>query len=247
MKELSAAQSIEIRVNDLCSLSAARGRAVFTPFLNEQELFFAEQLLIKRGDMPYCFWGGDESCLRKMLRVSAYGDEEDFPIFPLTFTFRKADKLEHRDFLGSFMALGIKRELIGDIFTGEGYAAAFCTKTARDVILDGISRIGRVGVKITEGLNVSLPKPELSDITVLAASLRADCIIAGITGLSREKTAEFIKAGNFTLNYTPCLDISKNINSGDIFSLRGYGKFSFSGDTAQTKKGRLRIGLKKYS
>ena len=197
--------------------------------------------------MPFCFWGGDETCIRKMLRVSAYGDEEDFPIFPITFTFRKADKLEHRDFLGSFMALGIKREMIGDIFTGEGYAAVFCTKTARDVILDGISRIGRVGVKITEGLSVSLPKPELSDITVLAASLRADCIIAGITGLSREKTAEFIKAGNFTLNYSQCMDISKNLAPGDIFSLRGYGKFSFSGETAQTKKGRLRVELKKYS
>ena len=79
------------------------------------------------------------------------------------------------------------------------------------------------------------------------ASMRADCLVSGITGLSREKSADFIKSGYFLLNYSECQNVSKNISQDDIITLRGYGNFIVSGEAVQTKKGRLRIILKKYS
>lgn len=248
MKELSARQSTEIRAENLCEMSEKRGRAVFSNFLNEQEQFYAQEYLERRG-VVFSFDGGSERCVRKILRVSSYeeyGEEEPFPIFPLTLKFRKADKPAHGDFLGSFMGLGIKREMIGDIIVCEGFAVVFCTKTARDVIYNGISRVGRVGVTITEGVSDELPEAEFRDVTVIAASMRADCIVSGVTGLSREKTAEFIKAGHFTLNYEECTNVSKNLSQGDVFSLRGYGKFTVESDAGQTKKGRAKVLLKKY-
>ena len=48
-----------------------------------------------------------------------------FPITPLVLSYRKEDKLTHRDFLGSFMALGVERSVIGDIVVGEGQCVAF--------------------------------------------------------------------------------------------------------------------------
>ena len=63
----------------------------------------------------YRFYGGYEDSERKMLGLYFYDEIEAFPISPLQITFRKADKLTHRDFLGALMSLGIERDTIGDI------------------------------------------------------------------------------------------------------------------------------------
>lgn len=245
MKELSPRESIEKRVSDLCYISEKQYAPRFTAFLNEQEQFFAENYLNSRRAL-YSLWGGADCCARKMLCVLPFDMEAEFPVYPLTITFRKEFSLSHRDFLGSFMALRIGREQIGDILTGEGYAIVFCTQTAHDMIVNNISKIGRVGVSISEGINAPLPETAFEEVTAVVASLRADCVVSALSGLSREKSADFVKAGNLTLNYECCNSVSKLISSGDILSLRGYGKFVLSDEGSETKKGRLRITLKKY-
>lgn len=245
MKELSVRESIEKRLSDLCFISEKQCIPKFTAFLNEQEQFFAANYLDSR-KMLYSMWGGADCCARKMLCVLPFEMEAEFPVFPLTITFRKTYTLTHRDFLGSFMALQTGREQIGDILMGEGYAIVFCTATAHNLIADNISKIGRVGVTVSEGINAPLPKAVFEEVTAVVASLRADCIVSAISGLSREKSADFVKAGNLTLNYEFCNSVSKIVSEGDILSLRGYGKFVLTGGGTETKKGKLRIILKKY-
>ena len=245
MRELSARENIEKRISDLCYISEKQGIPKFTPFLNEQEQFFAESFLTS-GRHLYALWGGAECCVRKMLCIMPYECEPDFPLFPVTVTYKKEYTLGHRDFLGSFMALGIGREQIGDILTGEGYAVVFCTQTARDMIVGYISKIGRVGVDISEGINKPLPETLFEEVTAVVASLRADCVVSAVSGLSREKAADFIRSGNFTLNYEICTNVSKLLSEGNIISLRGYGKFALADNGNETKKGKLRITLKKY-
>lgn len=245
MKELSPRESIEKRVSDICFISGKQCIPKFTAFLNEQEQFFAKNFLDSKGEL-YSFWGGADCCTRKMLCVLPFEMEAEFPVFPITITFRKAFTLSHRDFLGSFMSLQIGREQIGDILTGEGYAIIFCTATAHDMIIDNISKIGRVGVEISEGINAPLPETMFEEVTAVVASLRSDCVVSALSGLSREKSADFIRAGNLTLNYESCGSVSKLLTQGDIVSLRGYGKFVLNDEGVQTKKGKLRITLKKY-
>ncbi|MBQ8410845.1 MAG: hypothetical protein IJX15_03830 [Ruminiclostridium sp.] len=182
-----------------------------------------------------------------MLCVLPYDIEPEFPVFPITVTYKKSFSLGHRDFLGSFMSLGIERSQIGDILTGEGYAVVFCTQTAYDMITGYVSKIGRVGVDISEGINKPLPEASFEEITSVVASMRTDCIVSAVTGLSREKASDFIKAGNFTLNYEVSNNVSRLLSEGDIISLRGYGKFVINDNGTETKKGRLRLALKKYS
>ena len=145
MKELSVRESIEKRVSDLCSISEKQYTPKFTAFLNEQEQFFAESFLNSRKAL-YSLWGGADCCARKMLCVLPFEMEAEFPVFPLTVTFRKSFTLTHRDFLGSFMALQIGREQIGDILMGEGYAIVFCTATAHDMIVNNISKISHINI-----------------------------------------------------------------------------------------------------
>ena len=255
IKDNYSRDAFAARLGDMCSLAEKRGSTVFSAFLNDREQYDAQILLGGRHGVSVTFWGGDEACSRRMLAVSPEGNGEaehgDFPIYTLTVAYRKADRPDHRAVLGSFMGLGIERDTVGDIFIGESAVAVFCTKTAHDVILDGIVRVGRVGVSVSDGLSgdaANAVRPvSFVEITVNAASERADCIVAGITGLSREKAAAYIRSGSFMLNYAECVNISRNVSAGDVLTLRGYGKFIVSEDAVTTKKGRLRLTLKKYA
>lgn len=243
------------RLDDMCALAEKRRCPVYSAFLNEREQYDAQVFLGRRYGVSAVFWGGNDACVRRMLRVCDESGKvpdgvDGFPVWGLTITFRKADKPGHRDFLGAFMALGIKRETVGDIFIGEGAAAVFCTKTAHDMISECITSVGRVGVSVCEGITDEaagyiLPV-QFEEISVNSASLRADCIAAAVTGMSREKAQTFIRSGGFMLNYSECENISRNVSAGDILTLRGYGKFIVGGDVETTRKGRLRLELKKY-
>lgn len=255
MKDEFSKEGFAARLEDMCGLAAKRRKPVYSLFLNEREQYEANAYLGRRSGINTVLWGGDEACTRKMLRVCdedcyVQDDRSDFPIYALTLTFRKADKPGHRDFLGSFMALGIKRETVGDIFVGEGAAVVFCSKTAHDLIADGIATVGRTGVSVTEGVTGDaagyITPARFETIQVNIASERADCIVSGITGLSREKSAALIRSGGFILNYSECDNISRDLSGGDVVTLRGYGKYIVCEDIQTTKKGRLKIELKKY-
>ena len=119
-------------------------------FLDERQCRLCEKVMASVKYENYLLWGGYEGAERKMLCVyPQYGDEniiESFPMQAVTFRFRLEDKLSHRDFLGSLMALGITRGCVGDILVNSGSASVFVKDTVvRDVL--GISKIGRVGVK----------------------------------------------------------------------------------------------------
>ena len=248
-------ESFTARLNDMCTLAEKRKCPVYSAFLNEREQYDAKSFLGRRYGVSVMFWGGNDACVRKMLRVCDESGKvpdgvDGFPVWGLTITFRKADKPGHRDFLGAFMALGIKRETVGDIFIGEGAAAVFCTKTAHDMICECITSVGRIGVSVYEGITdeaVGYILPvRFEDISVNTASLRSDCIVAGVTGMSREKAQMFIRSGGFMLNYSECDNISRIVSSGDILTMRGHGKFIVGEDIETTRKGRLRLELKKY-
>lgn len=245
MKELSLRESVRLKVSDLLAVSSKRFRAGYTTFLNEVEQRYAREILEERGE-PYLFWGGVDECVRKMLCVFPENGVEDFPIYSLTFSFRNTDCLTHRDFLGSFLSLGIGREQIGEILIADGYAVVFCTKTAYALISD-LTKIGRVGVCPEEGIRKPLPKLNFTEQLIVVASMRSDCIVSAVSGLSREKSADYIKSGRFSLNYEICTNISKTLAQDDVLTLRGYGKFVLTEEIAETKKGRLRLQLKKYS
>ena len=160
--------------------------SVFSRFLDERQCAEAELWCRKNaGELHYGFFGGFPDARRRILALyhdySADYIREELPIVCLTFTFREEDKLDHRSFLGSFMALGLKRDTIGDIVIKDAFAQAAVTETAARDITASISRIGRVGVKITDSLPFELTLEEAQqfrEIGCTVASLRLDCIAA---------------------------------------------------------------------
>ncbi len=222
----------------------------YSLFLDERQQMLAKQALNQYRDCHYCFGGGYEGAKRQMLCVYPDYLAEDSLAFPfryLYFTFRKSDALTHRDFLGSLMALRLKRETIGDIVVGEGEAAVVAGETAAEYILQNMQKIGRVGVSVSETDHIPLRvEQQFAEIAGTVASLRIDCVVGLATKLSRSKTMDLVSAGRVQLNYEEVSSPSILLKPEDIITVRGFGKYILAKEIRETKKGRYHILLQKY-
>lgn len=234
------------KLDDGVALCEKRHKPYFFSFFSERERMLAHQHLNAAGFHNFAFFGGYDGAERKVLGVF-FDDKADFPVGALTLIFRKSDKLTHRDFLGSLMALGIERETVGDILVEDGRCVVFVKSEIKDYITSQLFKVGRVGVKISETDPGELPQGrgfDEKDITV--SSLRLDTIVAAVTGLSREKTKSLILSGNVTRNYLECQNISQTCSEQDTLTIRGKGKFVINGVLGETKKHRIRISMIHY-
>lgn len=238
------------RVGDLVRLAQRRPGAQFTAFLDERQQALARQGLAGCGWDAYQFEGGFAQAERKMLAVfsdSGWMQAPCFPIVPLVFRYRRQDTLTHRDFLGSLMALQITREQVGDILVGEGVAVAFLTEPAARLARAEIGQVGRVGVRLEDELPDPLPGGQAFEpISGTVSSLRADCLVALCTRLSREKAAGLILAGLVSCNGVPVGSAADLVAQGDKLSIRGQGRFILSQVGELSKKGRIHVTCQKY-
>lgn len=240
------------KLGDLLERCERDGVCCFSNFLDERQCVLAERWCRKNvGDLGYMLYGGFPEAQRRILAIYPdYYEEyitDEFPMKCITFKFRKEDKLSHRDFLGTFMGMRLKREVIGDIVINEGIAQVFAGDIAAKFILSTVSKIGKTGVKVSDDTPFKLEvKHEFRDIIGTVASLRLDCIISLAANISREKAALLIRSEKADINHFTVTSVSHEISLGDIISIRGYGRFVLSGINGTTKKSRIHIILKKY-
>ena len=175
-----------------------------------------------------------------------HGFGEEAPFTPVVFNYREADKPTHRDFLGSLMALDIKREMVGDILVSNGRCVVFVMNSVLGVVSD-ISKIGKFGVKITYDFSEKdIPQQEFEKITATVQSLRLDSVLSNAIKTSREKTQELIRAKGVVLNHVEVFDPSLKIEEGDVFSVKGFGKFVLREIGGFSKKDRTFITIEKF-
>lgn len=221
----------------------------FSAFLNERETALAEDVMKWQGCEAYKLYGGYDTASRRILGVfPPYWEDTDcFPIAALVFRYRAEDRLSHRDFLGAFMSRQIKRNMIGDIITAEGQATAFVHDNVSSALLSEITKIGSAGVRVSlEESPVIEAGQGFSEKSGTVSSLRLDSIVGMAAGVSREKAANLIKGGSVEVMYCAAESVSRQLSEGDIFSVRGYGKFILASVNGRTKKDRLHITVKKY-
>lgn len=233
------------RLNDIYSSSKRSEIVKYTSFLNEREQIIAENFA-ERNKISFVMYGGYEHAVRKVGAFMFDGNYESIPISAVTFTFRKTDKPDNRDFLGAAMSLGIERKLLGDILVGEGYAVIFCITAIEQLLLNQLDKIGRIGVKTEKGVLFALPEVKFAEISGVVASLRVDCLAAELTGFSRDKVNKIIEAGLVQINYVVCNQKNKSVKINDVITIRGTGKFILSEIGNITRKGNMHIKFKKY-
>ena len=252
---------LKARLKDLANMSYRQNRYTYTNFMSaaDMEVFFSN--VDDLSFAGYQIFGGRESCDRVMIafgRESDMGYAAEFPISMIKIAAaidKFSDDLNHRDFLGALMNLGIEREMIGDILVTESgstgkhcSAYIFCVDTVANYIIDNITKIKHTNVKchLCKADDIDAVEVKKDPLHIIAASARADAVIAAITGLSRSNTSLLFSEKKISLNNRLYENSSYQLKPGDIFSIRGYGKYEFTGTGSVTRKGRLNIDLLKY-
>ncbi len=238
------------RVEDFIKLAQERYQSKCTFFLDERQ----QALCIKTAKVNhfnnYSLSGGYPNAQRRVFGVFdefTCDDEREYGICAITCTFADFKKLTHRDFLGTLMSLGIKRECVGDILVEEGKAVIFVTASVEAHVLASLTKVGNMGIKLERGIVGELPQAyTLVPVKGTVSSMRLDCLVAMLTGLSREKSTRLIEAGQVFLNYIENDNQSAVVSEKDVLTVRGYGKFIVESVNGVTKKGRYSVTCNKF-
>lgn len=257
------------RVRDLANRAYLNGFVTHTDFLSVSELAMFYQILAAEGvptnvheycGARYVVYGGTRDFERAMVCfLPDYLDEETFllgeeadntvlkcvHIRPLNNKF--ADDLNHRDYLGSVMNLGIERDQIGDIFAGDKEAYIFATPDIAEMMVKELIRIRHTSVRC-EIVNASSCdiEPKFEEIQGSVASERIDAILAFVYHLSRSEAQKLIESESVYIDGRTAYSGGYDLKAGSRVSVRGHGKFIYQGTTNTTRKGRLFVTVKVF-
>ena len=173
-------------------------------------------------------------------------------------SYYKEYDLNHRDFLGALMGLGIEREAVGDIIVSKKACRAdiIVQREILPFILSELSSAGRAALKVTEIPLSELENAEREVVTVTdtVASPRIDAIASSGFGVSRENAASLVKSGKVYVDRRLVTDPDRPVSDGALVNAQGYGKFKvyitgkfrvyIPGNLS--KKGRMFVKIERY-
>lgn len=224
-----------------------------TDFLDPRQTLIVESLVNRHPDVHARFDGGYGEAERKRALIAPdYRDlgAEDMKLRVLSIDSadQKFLSLEHGDYMGSILGLGIKRSKIGDIHVLEhGCHTVVCEEISAFLDMN-LNQVHRVHVQSEilpiEQLRTNKVTLEPMDITV--ASLRLDGIASDVYRLSRSKVLIPIRAGRCRVNWKTVEDPSAPLKAGDVVSMQGFGRFKVLEAGDVTKKGRYRVKIGKF-
>lgn len=245
-------QQLEKHFRDLARTAYQRGIAVFSDFLNLNELNIFQSL---RGEFSYLeteTFGGYELAERQIavFRPEAPVFYADYPVKCLKITplnAKFAEDLNHRDYLGAVLNLGIDRACLGDILVEEDAAYLFCLERMADFIRDNLIRIRHTSVYVeqVEAENFHY-EPKYKEVSGTVASVRLDKLLALAFNASRSSLTGLIEGGKVFVNGKLVTSNGYEPKEGDLISVRGMGRFRFRGTGGQSKKGREYVILWRY-
>lgn len=197
------------------------------------------------------FYGGYEEAERVILiNLPDYADLKTEALLTVIRAARpqRSRPLTHRDYLGSLIGLGIKREMIGDILVREDGADIICLSEIADFILTNYYKAGRTNLSLTAHPieDLMIPEAKRTRITDTVASLRLDSVVSSAFGLSRGKAAEAIGRGLVFVNHVEVAKADFQVKEGDQITLRGKGKACILEVGGRSRKDRQYITIERY-
>ncbi|GAA0767475.1 YlmH/Sll1252 family protein [Clostridium subterminale] len=191
-----------------------------------------------------------EDSERKMIcfSINAY-ETLDYDIHVIKIKNKsKFKELKHKDYLGSIMALGVKRSLFGDLVVKGDACFVPMASSVSQYVQDNLTAIGSCPCSI-DRVNINsedIPKIEFEEKIIIVTSLRLDNVIPSICNMSRAKGTDLISNGSVLLNYLICNRKDKLIEMKDTITIRGFGKYKVNSIEGETSKGRIKLLIGKY-
>ncbi len=240
------------RLRELALRVRYSGEPAYTRFL-EPPMEREAQSAANAAGVRASFWGGYSGAER---RVAAFHAEDppaeaDYPIACLALNWNpKFANPGHRDLLGAVMGLGLERDATGDIAPGEadGCAYLFAHEDVEDYIRGNLESAGRAALRVEPAREApALREPEGTQLRVTVSSERLDAVVAAGLKLSRGEAQRLIESGLVKRNHVPELRGDAHLETGDLLSVRGYGRMRIIDFEGRTRKGRLAVRIFRYS
>ena len=248
------AQEAELirRIEDLAAQCERKNTVTHTQFLTPAEQYVLRQWYSTHPYFRMTIGCGIDECERNVAAILPEWMDDETGVYDsflgcvmITAGFGEPG---HRDYLGSILGLGIKREWIGDILIDGSNAYVICEKSVIPTILRELTHVSRYGVKCQEMELGEVPQPEhkVKTISFTVQSCRFDTVVGAVFGMSRSAAVKLIKGGLATLNYQECLKVDAEVDEGDVISLRGHGKAVMKEFSGKSKKGRTFVVFERY-
>lgn len=173
---------------------------------------------------------------------------DDCPFCLLRVSKDRFSSLTHRDYLGSLMGLGIKRETVGDIIVRDDCTFIFVLKSISGYICENLTKVGRgtVSCECCELTSFVYDEGETERVFCSVASLRLDSVVSSAFNLSRTNSSLAVKSGLVYVNSQQQLKNDHILKERDKIVLRGKGKVILEEIIGENKKGRIHINIKKF-
>ncbi|GAB3067866.1 YlmH family RNA-binding protein [Virgibacillus ainsalahensis] len=219
-----------------------------TDFLDPREQQIIDMLIGTQNDELKIYNnGGGTHVERSRVIVAPFYEEittDSFQITLLQADF--ADKfitLKHRDVMGAFLSLGIKRKKLGDIFIGEGIIQIVVADEIAPYVLTNLTSIKKAKIKLEKKPFSSFIENKMhwieSDKTV--SSLRLDALVKEIYNISRKEAANYITKQMVKVNFKVMDNGKVLLQEGDLLSLRGKGRSKLVKINGRTKKDKWKV------
>jgi len=224
-----------------------------TDFLDPRQSQIVSMLVNREPDAAFRLDGGypeAERC-RAIIGPDYRGlDSEPNGLAVLSVTGAGISQLEldHGDYLGAILGLGLKRDRIGDIHVHDEFCHIIVLEEMADYLNIHLRQVHRVNV-LTEVLPLEALQtviPTLETLSLTVASMRLDGIASDVYRISRAKIVDPIRAGRCRVNWKTEDNVAAALREGDVVSIKGLGRFKVLEVDGVTKKGRMRVKIGKY-
>lgn len=235
-------------IYDKLALSERINSQVFTSEFYPPGLWKSLEAIQGRLPVNVHSFGVFEEAERRLVAFSQY-EIQEYPVKLVEIrNDSKFNKLQHGDFLGALMSLGLKREKFGDLLVKDDKCHVAVHEEIADYILMNLRTIGKAPVEalLVDHHEFSNLEPEFQTLVVNVSSTRCDAMVSAICNISRSKAEDLIKRGNVLVDYEKVQEKSEFVKADTVVTVRGHGKFKIQEAVGHTSRGKNKIRIKKY-
>ena len=141
------------------------------------------------------------------------------------------------------MSLGIKRETVGDIITGDEIYVFVKEEIAEYIVLNLVS-IGKYGVSPTLCDDYVIEKEERTEeIVAFVSSVRLDSVIRAGFNIKRTDCVKLIKDGRVIVSGKTITNPDYKLKENESISVKGHGKIIYNNEEGTSRKGKIIINI----
>lgn len=238
-------EELSAHLRDLEEKSARWHTHTASHFLNEEEVSAMQKEFPPSAFIRY---DGGYPDARKRKVIFLYDEEDDFSdvVCLQAHVDQRFRRIGHRDMLGAVLSLQVERSTFGDFWLEDDMLYFYTEEEMADFFIWNLTKINQLNVHLERTDSRPVQHFRMRSFTAVAASERADALVAALAHVSRARAAEMIRMGMVSLNHEPLAAGDEVCDNNVTISIRGTGRFIYLGYERKTKAGRIAAQFQQY-